>query len=267
MGLTFRVEDAEFHYDHNHGSGVKGISFSVEAGQILSILGPNGCGKTTLLKCLNGLYRLSKGRILLAGRDISREEPGDMARIIGYVPQIHQPVFPFSVLDVVLVGRAPHLKFLETPGPRDVAIAEKALDSLGIAHLRHKPYTRLSGGEKQLVIFARVIAQEPSLLLLDEPTSHLDFGNQVRVLALIEKLAATGLPIIMTSHFPDHAFLISHRAAIMKQGGIMAFGDPKTVMTDRTLSAVYGIEVKVIQVDCGLNRRICLPVKNGPDES
>jgi iron complex transport system ATP-binding protein len=265
MGLMFRVEHAEFYYDRARTSGFHDTSFSIQAGQVLSILGPNGCGKTTLLKCLSGIFRLSKGSIRLKGREISRGDRGEIARAIGYVPQAHQPAFPFTVLDVVLVGRAPHLGFLESPKPRDIAIAEESLESLGISHLKHKPYTQISGGEKQLVIFARVMAQQPSLLLLDEPTSHLDFGNQARVLGLVEKLAATGLPIIMTSHFPDHAFLVSNRVAIMKRGGIIAFGDPEEVMTDGNLSEIYGIDVKVVGVDCGFIRRICLPMTNGRD--
>ncbi|HTY81528.1 MAG TPA: ABC transporter ATP-binding protein [Dehalococcoidales bacterium] len=258
MKLT--VNNAEFHYDAAKKSGFGNVNFSVNDGEVMSILGPNGCGKTTLLKCLNSLFRISKGSIELDGREVSRLPRGDIAKTIGYVPQLHQPAFPFTVLDTVLVGRAPHLGLLESPGPRDVTIAEESLETMGIYHLRDKPYTQLSGGERQLVIFARVLAQRPSLLLLDEPTSHLDFGNQIRLLKIVGDLAATGLPIIMTSHFPDHAFLVSSKVALMKQGEFIGIGTPDNVITESNLENVYNIKVKVIAVNSGVNRKVCVPV-------
>jgi iron complex transport system ATP-binding protein len=258
MKLT--VSSAEFHYDATGTSGFNNVSFSLEDGEVMSILGPNGCGKTTLLKCLNSLIKIGKGSIAVDDQDISRLPRAEIARSIGYVPQLHQPAFPFSVLDTVLVGRAPHLGLLESPGLEDVSIAEKSLETMGIYHLRDKPYTQLSGGERQLVIFARVLAQQPSLLLLDEPTSHLDFGNQIRLLRIVENLAATGLPIIMTSHFPDHAFLVSSKVALMKQGEFIDIGTPDEVITDNNLEKVYNIKVKVINVDSGVNRKVCVPV-------
>lgn len=260
-----RVENAEFYYDATHEGGFKEVSFSLKPGQVLSILGPNGCGKTTLLKCLTGIFKLQKGRVWLDDVDIVRLERSAIARKTGYVPQVHQPAFPFSVLDAVLVGRAPHLGFLESPGDKDVAIAETAIEALGITHLKHRSYTELSGGERQLVVFARVMAQQPSLILLDEPTSHLDFGNQIRVLRLIEELASTGLPIIMTSHFPDHAFLISSKVAIMRKGEFLAFGPPDEVITEANLEAIYGIKVKVVDVGSA-GYRVCVPVKSDLDQ-
>lgn len=254
------VSNAEFHYDISKTSGFGNINFSLRDGEVMSILGPNGCGKTTLLKCLNSLFKISKGSIEVDGKEVSRLSRAEIARSIGYVPQLHQPAFPFTVLDTVLVGRAPHLRLLESPGPQDVNIAEESLETMGIYHLRDKPYTHLSSGERQLVIFARVLAQQPSLLLLDEPTSHLDFGNQIRLLRIVEKLATTGLPIIMTSHFPDHAFLVSSKVALMKQGEFIDMGTPDGVITESNLETVYNIKVKVVNVDSGVNRKVCVPV-------
>jgi iron complex transport system ATP-binding protein len=258
--MKLEVSNAEFHYDVARTSGFKNINFSLEDGEVMSILGPNGCGKTTLLKCLSCLIKLGKGGIAVDNRDISRLPRAEIASYIGYVPQLHQLAFPFSVLDTVLAGRAPHLGLLESPGLEDATIAEEALETMGIYHLRDKPYTQLSGGERQLVIFARVLAQQPSLLLLDEPTSHLDFGNQIRLLRIVENLAATGLPIIMTSHFPDHAFLVSSKVALMKQGEFIDMGTPNGVITESNLEKVYNIKVKVVNVDSGVNRKVCVPV-------
>jgi iron complex transport system ATP-binding protein len=214
---------------------------------------------------LNCLVKLHKGSISINEKEIGRMPRAEVARSIGYVPQMHMPAFPFSVLDAVLVGRAPHLGLLSSPGVRDVRIAEESLEAMGISYLKDKPYTQISGGERQLVIFARVLAQQPSLLLLDEPTSHLDFGNQIRMLRIVQKLAATGLPIIMTSHFPDHAFLISSKVALMQKGQFIDVGTPEEVMTDQNLEKVYNIKVKVINVDSGINRKICVPMEDcGP---
>jgi iron complex transport system ATP-binding protein len=262
MGLKLKVREAAFHYDETKISGFKNIDFSVEDGEVLSILGPNGCGKTTLLKCLNSLIRLQNGNIIVNGRDISRLPRSEIAKSIGYVPQLHQPIFPFSVLDAVLVGRVSHLGLLASPGKQDIHIAEESLEAMGIFHLKNKPYTQISGGERQLVIFARVLAQKPSLLLLDEPTSHLDFGNQIRLLRIVQGLSSTGLPIIMTSHFPDHAFLVSSKVALMQKGEFIEMGKPEGVMTDINLEKLYNIKVKVINLDSGINRRICVPVED-----
>lgn len=261
MGLTLKVEGAEFYYDDTHESGFKDVSFSLNPGEVLCILGPNGCGKTTLLKCLLGLLKLDKGYIWLDDKEINHLGRREIAKAVGYIPQLHQPSFPFSVLDAVLVGRAPHLSLLESPGKNDEEIAEMAIEAMGIAGLKSRPYTELSGGERQLVVFARVLAQQPALLLLDEPTAHLDFGNQIRVLHLVEELASTGLPIIMTTHLPDHAFLASSKVAIMKKGGFLCFGHPDDVITEENLERVYGIKVRIVGVGDSSKQKICVPLR------
>lgn len=258
--MRLSVHGAEFHYDPAGTSGFQDISFSLDDGEVMTILGPNGCGKTTLLKCIDHLVKLHRGSVALDSQDICRLPRARIARMIGYVPQIHQPAFPFSVLDAVLVGRAPHLDMLESPKAADIKIAEQSLETMGIYPLKDKPYTQISGGERQLVIFARVLTQQPSLLLLDEPTSHLDFGNQVRLLHQIKKLAATGLPILMTSHFPDHAFMISDRVAVMKDGTFVDCGLPDAIITRENLQRVYGVPVDIRYIDGPIHRKICIPI-------
>jgi ABC-type cobalamin/Fe3+-siderophores transport systems, ATPase components len=254
------VSHAEYHYDLGKAHGFRDISFTLDEPGIMSILGPNGCGKTTLLKCIDGLMKLNGGSISINGKDLKHLSRVEIAKVIGYVPQFHQPNFEFSVLDSVLVGRAPHIGFFGSPQKKDYAIAKQAIESMGISHLTDKPYTQLSGGERQLVLFARILAQQPSLLLLDEPTSHLDFGNQVKLLATLQKLANNGLPIIMTSHFPDHAFLVSNKVALMKSGELIDVGAPDEIITEQNLESVYKIKVKVTDVDVGVTRKVCVPV-------
>jgi iron complex transport system ATP-binding protein len=258
--MKIKVHGAGFNYKGTENCGFKNINFSLETGEFMCILGPNGCGKTTLLKSLNRLYKLDNGSIEINDRNIETLSRSEIARAVGYVPQLHQPAFSFSVLEVVLMGRAPHLGPLSSPKEKDVRIAENAIASLGISHLKDKPYTQISGGERQMVVFARVLAQKPSLILLDEPTSHLDFGNQIRLLKIVEKLSQTGIPIIMTSHFPDHAFMVSSKVALMKNGELIDLGTPENVITEKNLKIVYNMRVKVMSVDNGVKRNICVPI-------
>lgn len=256
------VSHAEYHYDIKKAHGFKDINFIVEDAGILTILGPNACGKTTLLKSIDGLLKLNRGSISINDKDLTRLSRVEIAKAIGFMPQFHEASFSFSVLDAVLVGRSPHIGLLDAPKKEDIQIAKKAIEILGISYLMDTPYTQISGGEKQLVMLARTLAQQPSLLLLDEPTSHLDFGNQIRFLSTMQKLAADGMPIIMTSHFPDHAFLVSQKVALMKNGELIAVGTPKEIITEENLEEVYKIKVKVITVNigAGVNRTVCVPV-------
>ena len=255
-----QVSNAEYYYGDKSGGGFTGIDFTLQRGEIFCILGPNGCGKTTLLKCLAGIFPLDNGTIALSDQTTTATGIGAMSKFIGYVPQQHQPIFPFSVFDVVLAGRAPHLQVWQSPGAADREIAEVAIESLGIAHLQNKLYTHISGGERQLVIFARALAQQPKLLLLDEPASHLDFGNQIRVLHLIDKLAADGMPIIMTTHFPNHAFSVATRVALMKHGRFLETGTSEQVVTEANMEKVYGVKVRVLDIESMDNRKICVPL-------
>ncbi len=243
MGLTVNISNASFGYDDH--MVFKNVYLDVLPGEVLCLLGPNGCGKTTLLRCINGALKLNKGSIRMGDKEISKMTSTDIARSVGFVFQEHSAPFPYSVIDVVSMGRAPHLKLFSAPASRDLEIAYKALETVGMIHLRDKPYTQISGGERQLVLIARTIAQEPDVILLDEPTSHLDLKNQTLILRMINRLARHGLSIVMSSHLPNQALLYSSRVVLMREGGILATGNPDEVISEKNLREIYGIDVKI----------------------
>jgi len=260
MEKIIEVNNISFSYNHGNRNIFENISFSISKGDVLCILGPNGTGKTTLLKCLNGLQDVDNGKILLNGKNLNSLSFSEISKLVGYIPQGHISTFPFSVIDVVLMGRSPYISLTDSPTEEDFKIAEKSLKNLGILDMKDRAYTTLSGGEKQLVFLARVLTQEPDLLILDEPTSHLDFGNQIRLLELIENLSKNGLTIIMSSHFPDHTFLGSSKVAIMKNKNFIALGNPFNVVTRDNLKKAYNIDTELIEVSN--SRKVCVPFKN-----
>jgi iron complex transport system ATP-binding protein len=256
---SIEVNHASFSYD-GRADIFKDISFSVNKGMVFCILGPNGTGKSTLLRCLCNLYRLKDGHIKVDGHDISTMGPAALAKKIGFIPQIHTPTFPYTVLEVVLMGRTPHLNMIASPSEKDYRIAEESIKSVGIEYIRDKPYTELSGGQMQMTLMARVLAQEPEVLLLDEPTSHLDIANQVHTIQIIKKLAKKGLSIIMTSHYPDHAFVSADTVGIMKDGRFIEIGSPDDVITGPNLKNAYGIDIRIVHVGDDIDRKVCVPV-------
>lgn len=194
---------------------LKDVSLTLRQGEIVCILGPNGIGKTTVFRSVLGFLKLLEGEVLLDGVPRDRIRARDFAKCVGYVPQSHEPPFPYSVPDVVVMGRAAHLRPFEAPGLEEYRIVDQVLNMLEISYLREKTYTRISGGERQMVLIARALAQNSSLLVMDEPTANLDFGNQIHVLQSIKKLTASGLGVLMTTHNPDHAFLCCDRVILL----------------------------------------------------
>jgi iron complex transport system ATP-binding protein len=176
---------------------------------------------------------------------------------VGYVPQGHIGYFAYSVREFVLMGRTAHLGAFAVPGLADRAVAERALASLEIAHLADRPVTQVSGGERQLALVARALAQQPQLLVMDEPTASLDFGNQVRVLQRISVLAGSGISILFSSHAPDHAFLAARRVLLLGEGRALEMGAPQEVIRSDTLERLYGVAVKVLPLPGG--GHTCLP--------
>jgi iron complex transport system ATP-binding protein len=240
----------------------RGVSFAVSGGEVLCLLGPNGSGKSTLFKTILQLLAPLAGRVAVDGEPIRAWSRRRLARVFGYVPQAQLGTFPFTVRDVVLMGRTAHLGLFATPGAADVRVADDALGLLGIAHLAARPYPAVSGGERQLTLIARALAQQPEILVMDEPTASLDFGNQVRVLAEIQALARRGITVILSTHDPDQAFLCAHRVALLHRGELMRVGPPAEVLTAPQLRDVYGVEVEIQQLVLADGRRaqVCVPL-------
>ncbi len=258
--MRLEVKDAACGYGLK--TVIQGISFDISSGDILCLLGPNGVGKTTFFKTLLGFLKLKSGEIRLNDRDIKTFSQKERARSIGYVPQAHTPPFPFTVLQVVLMGRTAHLGSFASPSRKDVNLADETLEMLGISFLRDRIYTEISGGERQMVLIARALTQQPEVLVMDEPTSNLDFGNQIRVLNRIRQLAASGLGVVMTSHFPDHAFLCASKVALMQRSNVFKYGTVDEVVTEENLRSAYGVDVRITSTNDGENGilKACIPV-------
>lgn len=224
---------------------IEGVNLTVEPGTILCLLGPNGVGKTTLFKTMLGLLPAMSGQVKVGGQNLAELSRPEIARLVGYVPQSQQTPFAFKALDVVLMGRTARIGAFGAPGLQDREAAMAALDTLGAAKLAKRAFTTLSGGERQMVMIARALAQEPTFVMLDEPTAALDFGNQVRVLDQIVRLSESGIGVVMTTHAPDHAFLCEADAALITGPSTIQRGPVADVLTEENLSAAYGVPVRV----------------------
>lgn len=250
------VREIYFRHKGEKRDILKGISFTAEKGFITAILGPNGSGKTTLFKCISGIWKNYKGEIKVDGITINKLSYKNRARYFSVVPQDHEPAFPFSVFDVVLMGRASYVGIFSSPGKKDYEKVETALELVGIRQLKDVPYTKISGGERQLVLIARAIAQEAPVMLLDEPTSHLDFKNQINVLKKIKEIAVfKKLTVVMTLHDPNLASFFSDKIVVINSGSKIAEGAPKEVLTEELIKKVY--EVDVVKVNINNQNIIC----------
>lgn len=233
------------------------VTFALAAGEILSILGANGAGKSTMLNCIAGLFKPACGYIKVDGEDITKMSQREIAKIVGYVPQIHDATFDFTLIEYVVMGRAPYFQLYETPKESDYELARRNLELVGLHNMEECVFTEISGGEQQLATIARTLTQEPKLILLDEPTNHLDYGNQHRALNIIKQLAAKGYTVITTTHNPDHALQLGGKVAILNKEGRLKIGAANEVLTERTLSEIYDINVSLIYEE-RVHRTICL---------
>ncbi len=243
------VKDVWFAY----GDGVevlRGVSLSVSEGEVVALLGPNGTGKTTLLKIVINVLRPLKGKVVINGRDVREYSTSELAKTVAWVPQTEVVTFPFTVREYVLFGRTPHLGLVPVISRHDEEIVESILEELGMSHLSERPVTKLSGGEAQMARIARALAQEPNILLLDEPTSHLDLRNSVRVLQTMVELAKKkNVGILYTTHDPNEAILTADKVYLMSDGKVFQEGRPEDVIRPDNIKRVYGVEVVIQSVN------------------
>ncbi|HWR02065.1 MAG TPA: ABC transporter ATP-binding protein [Chlorobaculum sp.] len=259
-GIVLQMKGAGLGY--NGRAIVDDVDLEIRSGDILCLLGQNGAGKTTLFRTMLGFIRPVYGTISVDGMDLSRLSPKEVAGFVSYVPQSYAMPFSYKVRDVVLFGRTAHLGMFSAPGRKDRSIAMECLEILDMAHLAERSFNELSGGERQMVVIARALAQEARFMILDEPASNLDYGNQVRVIRKIRELARRSIGILMATHHPDHAFMVASRVAVLSNGRLGHNGHSGEMLTPETLKSIYGVDVQVFDApDDGFGiRKVCAPV-------
>src|SRR5512136_333393 len=250
-----KFDQIQFGYPLTNQPVMKDFNVEIKAGTVTAILGPNGAGKTTLLHLALGWLAPQSGQVQLDGRPLGSYSRRELGQWIALVPQSERIPFDYSILEYVLLGRAPYLAPLEMPGAQDCHISEQVIEQVGLGRLDGRAVTTLSGGERQLALVARALAQQPRLLLLDEPTSHLDLANKARLIKLMQELAGCGATLLFTTHEPDVAAAIATHLVLMRDGQVYQAGPLPQVFTAEYLSATYDVPVRVTQVD---GRRIAL---------
>ena len=252
------IEICNLSFSYGTRNVLKNISFCAQNGQVLSVLGPNAVGKSTLFNCILRLLIPNSGDILIDDRSIATMTVKELARHIAFIPQSHNPVFNYSVFDMALMGATAQLGTFANPGRAQKEAVEQALKRLGISHLKERGYLQLSGGERQLTLIARALVQNAKILLMDEPSASLDFGNRLRVMQTLRDLAAEGYCIIQSTHDPEQAYLYSDQILALYDGQVLVHGAPKDIFDAALISKLYGVEVEV----CKLNNdaaRVCIP--------
>jgi iron complex transport system ATP-binding protein len=254
--LSVTVSEVSFSYGER--LVLDKVSVQAKEGQLLSVVGPNGVGKSTLFHCILGFLSSFKGQIKIGNNDIKTLGIEEMSRLVAFIPQRHSPSFNFSVFDMVMMGTSNQISSISTPGKRQIALVESALDRMQITHLRDRGYTQISGGERQLVLIARALVQQAKVLIMDEPTANLDFGNQIRVLTQIKSLTKEGYTIIQSTHNPEHTFMFSDSVLALHKGKVLANGPPSDIVTTGLMRTLYSIEVE-IQSLYQDRIRVCIP--------
>ena len=244
-----RVSDLSFAYGSRQI--LRDVTFSVNKGDFLAVLGPNGVGKSTLFRCILGILKGYSGLITVNGRDIREMSRREMAACMSYIPQNHGTAFAYSVLDTVLMGTTHEVGTFSSPKASQVRLAKDALEQVGIADLAERKFTQLSGGEQQLVMIARALSQQAELLMMDEPTASLDYGNREKILTLLKALTHSGYTVILSTHDPQHALSYSSSVLAMHEGTVEACGNTADVLTADLLQKLYGIPAVIVDSDYG----------------
>ena len=248
------LEAKNISFSYGKKEVLKGVDFYLKDGDILSLLGKNGCGKTTLLKILLGICK-SSGEIKLYGKDLKSYSRKDIAKLIAYIPQVHKIPFDYTVFDVVLMGRLPHIGLFSKYSQEDKDIALNSLKRVGMESFAQKIYSKISGGERQLVFIARAIAQNAKIIFMDEPINGLDYGNQIKFLKLLKDFQKEGYTFLKTTHYPDHALYASNRITMIQDGAIFKDGSLEE-LNEKSIEALYGVDVEIIQKN---GYKFCIP--------
>ena len=254
--MSIEIKNLSFSYGER--PVLHDISFSVDRGEFLSILGPNGVGKSTLFRCMLGLLSGYTGQVLVDGIDTRSFSVREAAKHIAYIPQSSRSIFNYSVFDIILMGRTSGLSTFRSPGKADKELCRWAMEKVGITRLSDRCFHRLSGGEQQLVLIARALVQKAPILMLDEPTANLDFGNQLLVLEQARALAREGYTVIQTTHHPEQSYMFSDRILAIQKGRVLTEGSPKDVLTEENIRALYGADVDIVSLYDD-RARICIP--------
>lgn len=252
------LEVKNLNYGYGNHKVLNDISFKVEENTLLCILGPNGAGKSTMFKCILHLLKGYDGEILLDGENIKKYKTQQLAKKIAYVPQSHNPIFSYSVTEMILMGTTSHFSIMSKPSKEQLKIVDKCLEKIDIAYLKDRDFMRLSGGERQLVLIARALAQQAKIIVMDEPTSDLDYGNQIKVLNTVKKLSKEGYIIIQSTHNPDQAFLYADKVLALHDKKVIAFGSPRKIVDSGLIKQLYKVDVELNSLyDDKI--RVCVP--------
>lgn len=245
------------HFSYNNTPILQGVDLHINEGSIVSLLGANGTGKSTLMKLFLGLLTPQSGEILLKGKPLSAYSIKERALHVSYVPQSTQVAFAFCALDIVVMGRIAFESWFQKPSKEDIALARSAMERLGIVHLEKRTFQTLSGGEKQLVLIARSLAQGAKILVMDEPVSGLDYGNQLRLLETIMALSKEGYTFLKSTHFPEHALMLGGYTYALKEGHVLAHGPTSKTITEELINELYQTNIVLKQTTCGYP--VCIP--------
>lgn len=258
MNPIIEVEKISFTYPTSKKKVLDKCSLTISQGELISVLGPNGAGKSTLLNCICGLLVPQEGKVRINGKDIKTISAKNIARVIGYVQQNQRSAFAYSVFNYVLMGRASYLGLFQKPSKTDREMTADVLSSMGISHLADSSITEISGGERQQAAIARAIVQKPRVIFFDEPTAHLDYGNQINTLRIIASLRNKGFAVMMTTHNPDHCMMLGGKVAILDKKGKLEVGESKEILTEERLKKVYNTDLRMVYVK-NVNRTVCIP--------
>ena len=247
--MIYTIKNLTFSYPGTERKVLREVSFELGRGEIMSVLGPNGAGKTTLLSLMMGFLKADSGSVLIEEEPIRQMNAKQIASKVGYVPQIHEPSFDYSVRHFIMMGVAPGKGLFGGPAADDQRRCDELMEELGIAKLADRSYLQISGGERQQALIARAVMQDPKVILFDEPTAHLDYGNAYRTLKMVRSMAERGFAVVLTTHDPNQALLLGGKAGIIDREGHMISGTVDQIVTEERLAEVYDCDLKLVTIE------------------